>query len=143
MFQRIRRDLEVEVNARPWLDAARSLYEKRAIDLDELCYFAELFTECLLGDPEGDAELRRIGREMQAVERAHGLEEDEAWYIDEAPTDWRALNDEWESRARAAVAAAFRDAGLTELADMHMSSSDEYEERSSAGQDKVFGESAD
>lgn len=128
----------------PWLAAARALYERQVIGIDAFCYFAEIFTECLLdSDAGGDEELRRLSEGMRQVERKYGLEEDEYWRVSEAPPEWRALGDEWDVRARAIVAAALREAGLAEIADLHERQPDEFGRRSEKGHRDVLGEGLD
>jgi hypothetical protein len=56
--------------------------------------FAELaMTELTITHPVL-AEL--LGR-IESIEREHGLEEGEYWYVHEGPPEWQALNREWET----------------------------------------------
>jgi hypothetical protein len=141
MLGRVRQDLDARPEPGPWIVAARTLSERLIISFDALYYFAELFTECLLLEASGtDPELLRIESEMETLERAHGLREDEYWHLDDAPEEWRALSDAWDRRAREIVAAALRSCGQSDIADEHENRPEEFERRSEKGRVDVFGE---
>ena len=96
---------------------ARTLSERLLISEDSFYYLSSLFTDCLvLAASDSDPDLCRIRAEMDDIERAHGLGEDEFWYIDEAPADWQQLNDAWNSRADVVLATALRELGHADLA---------------------------
>lgn len=141
MLMRIRQDLDARPEPDAWIVAARTLSERLIISFDALYYFAEVFTECLLLEASGaDPELLRIESEMETVEQAHGLREDEYWHLDDAPEEWRALSDAWDLRAREIVAAALRSCGQSDLAEEFEHRPDEFERRSEKGRVEVFGE---
>ena len=144
MLIRIRQDLDAQPEPGPWIAAARTLSERLIISFDALYYFADLFTECLWLEASGaDPELLRIESEMAAVERAHGLREDEYLHLDDAPEEWRALSDAWDVRAREIVAAMLRSYGQSDLAEEFEDRPDEFERRSKKGRVDVFGEDAE
>ncbi len=82
-------------------------------------YLVDIFLECLtLHALEHDAEMLRLSEHMDRVKRAHGLDDDEHWYLDEAPAEWLELNAAWDRRDHALRAAALRDLGEEEPADL-------------------------
>jgi hypothetical protein len=141
MMGRILADLDANPEPGPWLAAARSLGDRLVISFDAVYYFAEKFTECLILSASGsDTDLLRIQGELQAIERAHGLTEDEYWRLDEAPDEWRALNDAWDARSYEIVGAALRAYGHSDLAEVYEREPKEFEHRSGKGQVDVWGE---
>ena len=144
MLGRIRQDLDARPEPGEWIAAARTLSDRLIISFDTLYFFAELFTECLLFEASGaDPELATIESEMETVERAHGLREDEYWHVDDAPEDWLVLNDAWERRAREIVAAALRSCGQSDLAEDHERRPKEFERRSEKGRLDLWPEEAE
>ena len=139
MLIRIRQDLDARPEPGPWIVAARTLSDRLIISFDAFYSFAELFTECLLLEASGaDREMVRLESEMAAVERAHGLRDDEYWRLDEAPETWRALSDAWDRRAHEIVAAALRAFGQSDVADDFERRPEEFERRSRKGRVDVF-----
>lgn len=63
-----------------------------------------------------DPELARLTAAIDAIERSHGLSEDESFYVDDAPADWTALSHEWERRLHTIWAEEFTRLGEPELA---------------------------
>ena len=63
-----------------------------------------------------DPDLGRLTGEMDAIERRHGLSEDESFLVDDAPADWTAMSKEWERRLDAIWAEEFARLGEPELA---------------------------
>lgn len=141
MLRRIRDDLDATIESGPWIAGARTLNERLIISDDTLYYFVELFTECLVYEgSRSDSELVRISDEMQQIERAHGLGEDDYWRIDEAPAEWRSLNDAWERRADEIVDSRLRELGHADIADLRRQKPDEFDQRTSKGRIDLFGE---
>ena len=141
MLARIRQDLDATPEPGPWIAAARTLSERLLISEDSFYYLTSLFTDCLvLAASASDPELCRIRAEMDDIEHAHGLGEDEFWYIDEAPADWQQLNDAWNSRADVVVETALRELGHADLAALHEQDPAEFERRSARGRVDLWGE---
>jgi hypothetical protein len=143
-MNRIRTDLDAHPDPAPWLAAARTLSERLIISEDSWYYLAEMFTECLVyrGSAE-DPELVGLYAEMQAMERAHGLTEDEHWFIDEAPPEWRALEHAWNQRADAIVNAYLRESGHADAAELRENDRRDYEGRSAKGRTDLWGPDED
>ena len=144
MLSRIREDLDKVPEPGPWIDAARTLSERLIISDDALYYFVEVFTECLVPVAmNSDADLARIGAEMDAIEHAHGLREGEFWFTEEGPPEWRSLNEAWERRANEVVASRVRELGHADIADLFLNNSAEFKRRSAKGQVDLWGDDDD
>jgi hypothetical protein len=142
MLQRIRQDLDAAPDPEPWLTAARTLNERLIISDDALYYFVELFTECLLyPGANRDPSLVQIHADMVAIERAHGLRENEYWRVDDAPPEWQSLNAAWERRANELVASTLRELGHADIADVAERQPDVFHKRSEKGRIDLWGES--
>jgi hypothetical protein len=63
-----------------------------------------------------DAELVRLTAAMVAIERSHGLSDDEDFHLDDAPPDWLALSNQWDRRLNAIWAGEFMTLGESEMA---------------------------
>ena len=141
---RIRKELDGSPEPGPWLAAARSLEARGVISADAVVYFAEIFLECVTLQATGsDPELLHLHDEMERVERAHGLREDEYWHLDEAPAEWNALNEAWERRDRAIRVATLHGLGHDDIAELLERNPGEFEARCTAGHLDVWGVSED
>lgn len=60
--------------------------------------------------------LAAISKQVERIEREHGLEEDEYWYVHEGPPEWQALNQEFDRVVDEIMAETFRRNGELELA---------------------------
>jgi hypothetical protein len=140
-WQRVRTDLDDTQEAGTWIGAAHTLAERGTISDDALCYFVEILLESVtLSATSEDPELVRIEDAMRAVESAHGLAEDEFWYLDEAPPEWVALNDQWDARTNAVAIAFLRTLGHARLADLREQDPDEFEAKCDVGGDELWGD---
>ena len=140
MLKRIRDDLGANPDPAPWLNAARTIWERLLISEDSWLYLVELFTECL--EEHGfrhDPELVRISSEMEAIERAHGLGEDQYWRLHEAPADWKELETAGNVRADDIVNAYLRDSGHADVADLREKHRDELDGRITKGRTDLWG----
>jgi hypothetical protein len=127
MLSRIRDDLDARPDPGPWIAAARTISERLIISENAFYYFAELFTECLVFAASGsDPELLRLGSEMEEIERAHGLRDDEFWHLDDAPD--------------AIVASHLRELGNADLADLLEHNRREFDRRTGQGRVDLWGE---
>jgi hypothetical protein len=140
-FDRILNDLDADPEPGPWLDAARTLRDRLIISENAYCYLGEKLTECVVArSTEIDAELKRIGEAIEAVEEAHGLRDDEYWLVDDGPDEWRELNDAWNRRADALVIARLRELHHDELADLRAERPPEFEQRAEHGRVDLWGD---
>lgn len=141
MFARILTDLDASPDPAKWIAAARTLSERLILSEDTFYYFVVKFTECLVMQASAnDPELVRLSSEMQAIERAGGLAEDDSYTLDEAPPEWLALNDAWDERADYLVVEYLRTHGHADVASLMADDFEEFDARSSAGQDQLWGE---
>lgn len=141
MFARIREDLDADPKPGPWIDAARTLSERLVISDDTLYYLVEMFTECLVFiGSQSDTEMVRIRGEMEIIERAHGLREDEYWPVSEGPEEWQRLNEAWDRRADEIVVSFLRELGHGDIADLREQKPSEFEARTVKGRTDLWGE---
>lgn len=141
MFGRILDDLDGSLAPGPWLSGARTLSERLVISDNAFYYLVEKLTECLVRNAsENDPELQRIGDELDAVARAHGLKDHEYWRVDEGPDEWQALNAEWERRGDDIVATTLRELGHADVADALQTNRRAFNERAARGQSDIWGE---
>ena len=140
MMKRILEDLEANPQAAPWLAGARALWERLVIGEDSWYYLADRVTECLLyTQSDQDARLVHIRDEMEAIQAAHGLGEDEGWLVHEGPEEWQALNRAWEERADDIVNDYLRESGHADVAELREQNREEFEGRSATGRIELFG----
>ena len=119
----------------------RTLNERLIISDDALYYLVELFTECLVSAAfDSDPDLVRITEEMDAIEEAHGLKEDDYWRTDEGPPEWRSLDEAWSRRAKEIVASRLRELGHADFADLCQNNPSEFERRGANGQKDLWGD---
>lgn len=144
MMGRIREGLEdAPRTIAPWITAARTLADRLIIGFEAYQYLAYAFAECRLYDAsQTDAELVRLAADIGAVERSHGLREDESFHADDAPEDWSALNSAWEKRADDIIAESLREGGAGEVAQAMIADRAAFDRTMDAGYDEVFPEPA-
>lgn len=82
---------------------------------------------------EDDPRLEAISCEMEQIEEAHGLTEDEYWPIGEGPEDHRALDARWNEAADAIIAETFRAQGEGAMADLFEGDRAEFDRRFEVG----------
>jgi hypothetical protein len=82
-----------------------------------------------------DAEIKRIHEASHAVNKAHGLEPDEYFPIEERPDDVKALDDAFERRLHEIHADVLREHGETDMADLLLNDPDAFHRRCDAGRE--------
>ena len=92
----------------------------------------------MLHASENDPELKRLRGAMEQIERAHGVAEGQYWDLADAPSDWRALSDQWEERAETIVNDALRGSGNADVAQLRESDPSQYESRVTKGGDELW-----
>ncbi len=139
MWARILDGLDAAPEPAPWISAARTLSERLIISEDAFYWFVEGFTECLVLQAAGtDPRLRELREAMVEIERAHGMAEGQYWDLDDAPSDWRALSDQWEDRAEAIVNDALRGSGNADVAELRENDPPQYQRRVTKGGDELW-----
>lgn len=137
----IMHDAEKDGTVDAWVKAVRALESEKVMSADLASFLVIRFVErTMVQQTQTDGELRRLGDAMEAVERAHGLSEDDAWYVNEGPDEWRALNAEWDVRHDAVIVETLRRVGETALAEAAARDYDDYEMLTEAGRREFFGE---
>jgi hypothetical protein len=114
--------------------AVVTLADGAKLDDDEAAYLIGLFAEEIIDWAyDHDPELIAISQKIEKVERAHGLDEDEAWAADGGPPEWQALQKDWECRSDRLQADAMRRAGAQRFAALLEGSPATFEESSAVG----------
>jgi hypothetical protein len=138
MFDRICSDVDARGDFAPWLNAVATLRDRLVISEDETYYLAAILSEPALHGPELDAELQRIGEQMDAIEAANGLAEGESYDLDDAPANWRDLESAWEARADQVLADHMRKAGLADVGQTLIDARTKFQERAGKGERRLF-----
>ena len=87
-----------------------------------------------------DPRFHEVEQEMELVRCTHGLTEDDDWYLDEAPPEYRELNDEWCEIADREMARWFESLGEWEMARLLVRDRSAFEARWGEGRRELFGE---
>lgn len=140
LMVRITKELDASAAPGPWIRAAQTLADDAQISPNAALYLIERFLESVtMKAAASDPEMLRIEAELDRVRRAHGLAEDEDWYVHEGPPEWQALNEEWNRRDDALRAAKLREVGRDDLATLLERDPEEFEARSTAGHEDFWG----
>jgi hypothetical protein len=86
-----------------------------------------------------DPRFAEVNRAMERLKREHGLGADEAWLLDEAPEEYRALNTEWCRIADEQLAAWWLSLGEREMAWLQVHDEGEWYARHAAGREELMG----
>lgn len=144
ILQHIRADLasaDGAEGAAPWLAAAVAAEAAGQVSREVLGYLVSLFIEGPMPYWScHDETLSALSVEMLAIERAHGLEEGDAFYLDDAPDEWRRLNRAWDQRAEVLQVELLRANGLAEFADLIENSREELDALYRLGFRELWGE---
>lgn len=112
---------------RELLKLARALYEARQISTSEYVFYVasqvERIAEARVQD---DKELKKINKAIKAIEKLHGLADDEYWPRGKGPKEYIRLNKKWEAISEKTELDAFREFGLNDLAELQQQRPDEY-----------------
>lgn len=91
---------------------------------------------------ETDAELLRLTAGMEAIERSHGLADDEYFHLDDAPADFLALSNAWDRRLNAIWAGELTRLGESEMARLVLTDELHEDPRLADGRASLFREVA-
>lgn len=86
---------------------------------------------------ETDPELKRLGARIEEIERAHGLGEDESFFVGEGPPEWEEATQAWEVVFEQRFRELLHRVGEDEMAAMHVDGGDD--PRFAAGREAIFG----
>jgi len=122
------------------IQAAQIERDAGVLEADSCFYILDRFANDAADDRrEDDAELNRIGQEIAAAEKAHGLKEDEYFDDDEMPDDIEQMEIALLRRTDAILAAILREYGEDDMADLLLNDRDAYLDRVYSGRDKFAG----
>lgn len=134
LVQELRSDLLDGDDPMPWCHAVLVARDAGALAPAPACYLLDIITEgAMTSITATDATLVALADQMEAIERADGLTEDECYALEEAPAEWSAVNRRWESRFVQLQAALLERAGAPEVARLCRLRPEEYQARSQAG----------
>jgi hypothetical protein len=134
-----------EAGIREQLSFAKLLLDAGKLGQAEYCFYALAAIErardrrWLAGAYDGD--MQPIAAAMEAVERAHGLEEDECFSLDSAPPDWLRLNRDYEAALDSKLEDLLREFDLPDLLELHRRDRERIDQLREAGRLAVFSES--
>lgn len=128
----------------PWIHAACALHDDGAISTDAMWYFARAFTEGVLAPAtDTDEELLLLDATMKAIERQHGLREEETFYVDDAPEEWRETNVRWDRRADELTQTYLREHGFAAIADRWAQDPEAFDEATLRAERELWPEDED
>lgn len=137
----VREGIGAGEDPRPWLRAVQIARDTGVLSADAAHYLFDVFVEeASARQIDRDAELQEASRLMDASRAAHGLADDEDFYVDEGPEDWQAARRRWEARFDQIRAEWFRRIGEQELAAETLFRPDEFMEATERGRLEVLGE---
>jgi len=110
---------------------AKALYLSRRITKQEFIFFATYPVENVfhgrMAEGVFDSELKHISDTMKEIERAHGLGPDEYWKINDAPLEFKKLDNEWQLVADSLFLETLKEFGLHDLADLMEKQPEEFD----------------
>ena len=122
--------------------SARVLYGARLFSRQEYVFHAVSWVEGVNDarwlDGAFNSELDPIREEIDAIERRHGLNEDEDWPREEGPEEYRCLIDKYDAILDKKLLAALREFGLDDLAHLKEQDPEEFDRLRERGRRSVF-----
>lgn len=134
LFVDIRDLIERGAEITPWVDAVQLARDVGALGGAESHFLLDRLTESAIGFETGTDEiLVDLRDQMEAINRQHGLDEDDDFMLDDAPSDWLELNRQWDRRFQSLREVLFRRIGEPGMARDIVLRPDEFEARSAEG----------
>lgn len=96
-----------------------------------LMRIAEKQVEAAMESP--DSPLSRIAAQMQQVEQDYGLEDGQFWRLEEAPIEYRQLNQQWQRVVEQITAEVLIHFGEKETAELYRKRPEEFRRRMQVG----------
>jgi hypothetical protein len=131
-----------QASARRSAALAQALYAARRISRQEYVIFAtypvEGVHEARLMDGQYDDDVRKIAKEMAALEEKYGLGPSEFWPIGQAPKAYQRLSSQYDSAVDKRFVITLREFGLSDLADLRETNPDEFDRLRERGRRSVF-----
>jgi hypothetical protein len=124
-------------NPDPWFRAAVELQAEGVITNEEKIYFLSMFADGVITRAmDQDDQVISLVREMDRIEREHGLDEDQVWQVHLAPEEYQELLRQWDARVDGLTAEAFAEAGAADAAILLRRSSDAFNAAVNRGRTK-------
>lgn len=118
------------------------LYGSRQLSTSEYIFFTCAPIEHIHDDRISKGVYKRdlgpIDRRMLAIKRKHGLTEDEWWELDEAPSEWRKLSNQWSAIANSKFIATLQEFGLESLAELKKRDPKKFDNLRERGRRAIF-----
>jgi hypothetical protein len=125
-------------DADPWI---REVQQARDAGLlgEEIAWFLiyKFVDEAMFLVVETDPELRALGARIDEIERAHGLDDDESFFVGQGPPEWEEATQAWTAVNQRQFAEFFRRFGEEEMAIQHADAGED--PRYAAGREAIFG----
>ena len=123
-----------------WVKGAQVLHDLGQLDDDEFTYLVMIFTEEMVGTRVfTDPTLTDLMARIEAIEREHGLSEDETWSVGTGSTDWESLQQAWDNEFDRQWAELLRELGEPEIASQMAVGRDLLDAREERGRAFFFG----
>ena len=135
----IRDELEAGGDFTPWTTAVQLARDLGAITSEQAYALLDTITEAAIWPLIGaDPTLLALSAQMDAIKVADGLDEDDDYYITEAPPEWQRINRQWESRMDCMRAEMFRGIGEPGMAASLTLNPQAFNERTRSGRRELF-----
>ncbi len=135
----IRADLDAGEDFTQWTSAIQLARDLGAIKAEQAYALLDTITETAISPLiETDATLLALSAQMDAIKLADGLEEDEDYYVTEAPPEWQRINRLWECRLNCMRAEMFRSIGEPGMAAGITVNPQAFNERTASGRRELF-----
>ena len=122
-----------------WQTLARTCREVGSLP-EDACFFQIVWAIGWDAQTWKDAIYERdFANRLEALNKAHGLAEDEFFSLDDQPDDYRALDAEYEQATDQIMVEMFQRYGEYEIADLYEKDRPEYDRRAEAGRYFFFG----
>lgn len=113
----MRASVEQDGDAARWIRAVLVARDTGALGDAPSVYLLDIITEAAVGrQTDTDPILVALAAQLREIERADGLDDDEAYLLDDAPAEWLELNRRWDSRFAQLRGALLTDSGESRLA---------------------------
>lgn len=121
---------------------AQALYASRRISRAQYVFFASnpvvRIHEDRWMERLSDDDLRKIEKQMDALEKKYRLKADEYWPVGEAPKDYQRLNDQYNAAFDKDEIKTLREFGLADIADLKENDPIEFDRLRERGRRSVF-----
>jgi|GEM_PF-1635151 len=133
----------LEKRARLYIFIAQARYDAGDISEHELLFHKCFAIETQVHESRWtngayDASLKHITEKMKAVEKYHGLADDEFWLKSDAPEDYLRLSTEYDKVMEQKLLNTFVEFGATDLKELYLSNREEFDRLHDIGGKSIF-----